>query len=161
MARYAEGTTVTVSQSKAEIEKLLKSKGSDQQIFGESADGARVMFRIDDRMYQFDVPYPDPKDRAFTRNSRGYGLTADRVKARIDAEIRRRWRVLLIRLKVKFETVENGAATIQEEFLANLMLPDGSTMAEYMEPKIEEIYTTGKMPDSLPGLKALPGRSNS
>jgi hypothetical protein len=153
MSKYAEGTEVPVSKSRTEIESLLKKRGVVQHFFGETLEGARIMFILHGRMYRFDIPYPDPEDREYSRDSHGWLLSDAKAKLKLDAEIRRRWRIMIIRLKVKFETVDDREGSLDEEFLANLILPDGSTMSEYMEPKIEEIYATGKMPDTLPGLE--------
>jgi hypothetical protein len=115
------------------------------------------MFELQGLKFRFDVPYPDPADRKFTRNARGWA-TAAQIKARIEAETRRRWRVLFMRLKMKFETIESEDIPISEEFLANIMLPNNSTVKDFIEPQINHIYETGAMPNMLPGLEqnALP-----
>jgi hypothetical protein len=156
--RYAEGTDVPVDKSRFEIEKLLISRGADQRIFGEDEQGARVMFRMHGRMYKFDIVYPSKSDRSITYDSRGYALSKDRVTARYQKEIQRRWRVLLISLKARFEIIDSEAATVDQEFMAYTMLPDGSTVGDNIESCIEDAYQSGRMPELLPRFKALPGR---
>ncbi|MEN6370510.1 MAG: hypothetical protein ABFD64_00715 [Armatimonadota bacterium] len=157
--RYAEGTDVPVEKSRNEIEKILISRDADQRIFGEDEQGARVMFRLHGRMYKFDIVYPSRSDRSIACDSRGYALTKDRVAARYQKEIQRRWRVLLISLKARFEIIDSEAATVDQEFMAYTMLPDGSTVGEHIEPSIEYAYQTGQIPELLPRFKALPGRN--
>lgn len=67
-----------------------------------------------------------------------------------------------MRLKMHFEAVANGDVPIERELLLHAMLPNGATVAEYVEPAVERAYQTGVMPESLlSGLKALPERSGS
>jgi hypothetical protein len=70
----------------------------------------------------------------------------------------RRWRSLLLRIKAKLEAIADGMTTVEEEFLANLMLPDGSTVIEEVLPRLAVAYETGKMPQLLPGLPAPRGK---
>lgn len=159
MTRYAEGTEVTVDKSKQEIERLLKSRGADQRIFGEDEVGAQVIFRIAGLKLKFEIIYPSPDDRSITHSKSGYWMKPAQIKARYDAEIRRRWRVLLIQLKVKFETIDSGAANIGKEFLAYIMLPNGATVSEQVAPSIAKAYESGDMKPLLNWQAALPGRS--
>ncbi len=38
--------------------------------------------------------------------------------------------------------------------MAHIVLPDGTTVAEFMAPQIEQSYESGKMPSMLPQLEA-------
>jgi hypothetical protein len=160
MSRYAEGTTVAIEQSQVDIRKLLKKNQAEQIVIGESNEGGTVGFTLSGRMYRFAVDYPDPSEKRFTHHGRGYRLPTEQAKNRFEAEKRRKWRVLLIQLKIKFELVEGEAATLEQEFLSYIMLPDGSTVGQVTESAIEYAYQTGKMPELMPGLHALPGRSD-
>src|SRR4051812_11292513 len=106
MSKYAEGTEVTAERSKAEIERLITRYGGDLISFGwRNEHTAVVGFRWRERLIKFDVRLPDPRD--FQRTAHNIQRNPAQLKAALDAETRRRWRVLLIRLKVKFETVES------------------------------------------------------
>lgn len=135
--RFAETTKVPVSQSRGEIEKLL-SKHKCQQ-FGTAVDylelKARVQFSAHDRTLRFVVGLPDPKK--FKRDQ-------DR-----EQEERRIWRSLLLVIKAKLEAVDTGIATFEQEFLANIVMPNGRTVAEIVLPQIAESYSTGRMPLAL------------
>ena len=41
--------------------------------------------------------------------------------------------------------------TFEEEFLSYIVLPDNSTVGEYMLPQIESAYQSDEMPRMLPG----------
>ena len=55
---------------------------------------------------------------------------------------RQRWRALSLCIKAKLEACESGITTFEEEFLAQLVLPGGVTVAEKIMPSI----MSGKMP---------------
>jgi hypothetical protein len=130
---YAEGTKVPVGQSRAELERVLERYGAEAFMYG--VDGARavIQFRASGRLVRFDLPLPKDNDQ----------------------ETRRRWRALVLVVKSKLEAVASGIVTFEEEFLAHIVLPDGSKVAEWMGPQIEEAYASGKMPELLPSARQL------
>jgi hypothetical protein len=59
---------------------------------------------------------------------------------------RQRWRALSLVIKAKLESVESGIATIEQEFLANIVTPGGQTMAELLVPQLGEMRKQGRLP---------------
>src|SRR4051812_49389358 len=94
---YAHGTDVPPEKTQAEIVALLRKRGAIQHFFGEDARGAVVGFGVRGRQIRFTVPYPqkDPLGR--------------------EAEIRRRWRCLLLSIKAKFESVAVAESVSPEQ----------------------------------------------
>jgi len=41
--------------------------------------------------------------------------------------------------------------------MAHIVLPDGSTVGQFMRPQIESAYETGDMPNALPALPSSTG----
>lgn len=70
--------------------------------------------------------------------------------------MRQRWRALALVIKAKLEAIESGITTVDAEFLAHLVLPDGRTYGEFALPQIDEVYRSGAMPPLLPGVAASP-----
>lgn len=140
LRKYAEGTKVPVEKSKADLEGLLRKSGATSIAMGwDQTLGARVLFRLEERFVQILIPVPDPK--------------VYRTPAQREAEERRLWRSRLLIVKAKLEVVLSGETTVSREFLADLLLPDGSTVGDVTAPVIAEAYETGDMPRSLlPGL---------
>jgi hypothetical protein len=64
--------------------------------------------------------------------------------------VRRLWRALLLAIKAKLEVVESGLAIFEEEFLSNIVMPDGCTVGEHARPWIAEAYETGRVKGLLP-----------
>lgn len=132
--RYAAGTSVDVTKSRMEVEVLLTKHGSSQVLLG--SDSAKrsgfVGFTIGGRQYRLSVP---PRE-SNTRN-------ADQID-------RERWRALVLLLKAKLEVVASGMVPMEQEFLAYIVLPNGSTVGAEIMPRIAESYETGNMPNLLP-----------
>lgn len=128
--RFAQDTFVPVSTSEAESKKRLREAGADQIAVFESADKALLAFTLHGRQYRLTVPI----------------VTKAKDKAQED---RRAWRLMLLLLKAKLEAVREGATTIEREFMADLVMPNGQTMAEYIEPQISLAYERGAMPAAL------------
>ncbi len=63
---------------------------------------------------------------------------------------RQKWRALYLVIKAKLEAVESGISCFEDEFLANIVLPDGSLVGNFMRPQIEQVYSSGNMPALLP-----------
>ena len=59
---------------------------------------------------------------------------------------RARHRALLLILKAKLEAIEAGATEFDQEFLANIVLPDGQAVGQWLRPRITAAYESGRMP---------------
>lgn len=161
MPRYASNTEVGTDKSKSEIERTLSRYGADEFAYATRTGMAVIGFRMNNRRIKMILPLPD-------RNSEEFTLTPSKKWIRDEKQAyeaweqacRQRWRALALVIKAKLEAVECGICDFESEFLADVMLPDGSRVADFIKPQIEEVYQTGQMPELLPGLKALPG-SNS
>jgi hypothetical protein len=151
MTRYASGTDVSTDKSKAEIEKTLQRYGADEFCYATKPQAAMVGFRIKGRYVRICLPLPDPKSGQFTRTpGRGLVRTSDQAYAAWEQACRELWRALALVIKAKLEAVESGISTVEREFLADTMLPDGRTVGQSLEPLVQEAYDTGRMPSLMP-----------
>ncbi len=149
MGRYAQTTTVASERSRSEIEATLVRYGAGAFMYGWEEERAIVQFRMGGRHIRFDLPMPDKDDPEFTHHSRGE-RTATAAHQAWEQATRQRWRALALVVKAKLEAVESGIATFEEEFLAHILLPDGSTVGQWAAPQVESAYLTGAMPKLLP-----------
>ena len=150
---YAEGTKVPVEKSKAEIERLLRKHGATQFTSGwdDEKGISRMMCRMQDRMFRFDVLMPDPE--AYRLTEGGRERSDKDAEAAAEKEHQRRWRARLLIIKAKLEMIASGESDVATEFMADLLLPNGTTVRETLLPRIDKAYETGKMPSmSLPAL---------
>jgi hypothetical protein len=118
-------------------------------MYGDDGDKALVMFRMDGRHIRFTLPLPNIENYGHTPTgkTRSKSSMADAYKK----DVRQKWRALLLTIKAKLESVDSGITVFDEEFMAQIVLPDGGTIGEHMMPQIEHAYETGKMPSLLPG----------
>ena len=114
---YAERSKVSVGQSKADIEKLLKRYGASAFANMEREGLAQVAFTMEGRNILFRMQLPDNEQQE-----------------------RSIWRALLLTIKGKLESAERGIETFEEAFLANIVMPDGQTVAEATMPAIQHHY---------------------
>jgi hypothetical protein len=54
-------------------------------------------------------------------------------------------------IKAKLEAVEAEISTFEDEFLAYIVLPDGSTFGDWARPQIAAVYELNTMPALMPG----------
>ena len=133
---YAKGTTVPVSQSRAEVERVLTKYGATK--FGTMTEPLRVsvFFEVKGRQVQWSIPIPEKKKF--------------RYETDYDKEVRRRWRVLVITIKAMLEAVESKLLTFDEAFLAHIVIPGTArTLGESIAPKLDALYEGKSLPALL------------
>jgi hypothetical protein len=158
MSAYAASTDVSSARSRDEIERTLQRYGADQFLYGWQDDAAMVGFRMEGRQIRFLLAMPSKDERRFTHHSRG-ARAPDAALREWEQAVRQRWRALALVIKAKLEAVQSGISEFEDEFLANIVLPDGKTAGGWLRPQIAEAYRVGSMPPLLPMLSAPePGR---
>lgn len=145
---YASGTDVTPDKSRAEIERTLIRYGATKFMYGWDERSAVVMFDMKNRRLKFLLPLPDRKE--FTKTPTGKERTANSAGEAYDQAVRQRWRALGLAIKAKLESVEVGIEQFDEAFMAQIVLPDGGTVGQWMQPQIKFAYEQGVMPPLLP-----------
>jgi len=136
---FASKTYVPIDRTQGEIKNTLSKYGADGFAYGENRGQSVVMFEMGGRRIKFVLPMPpQPSDRATQASIKTY-----------EQLCRTRWRCLLLAIKAKLECVESGITTLEQEFLAHIILPNGQTVGSVMIPQIESSYNNGKMPPLL------------
>lgn len=149
---YAENTSVSTEKSRGEIERTLQRYGADQFMYGWDQDKAVVGFRMHGRHIKFLLPMPDKNDKQFTKTPTGKERSETQAFKEWEQACRQKWRAMSLVIKAKLEAVEAGIAIFEDEFMANIVLPNGSTVSQFMLPQIEAAYETREMPKMLPDL---------
>jgi len=136
--KYAQNTSVPISRSKAQIEETFLRYGIEEFGTGVSPRGAGIIFKHENRVYKINVPDPNRDD---------FATDIKWEQARWV-----RWRVKLLSLKAKLEEIEHGLETFDDQFLAHLALPDGTTVSDFMRlPENVARLEKTKMPKLLTG----------
>lgn len=152
MAKYAANTAVASEASRAEIERTLRRYGATEFAYGWKADRAVIGFAMADRHVRFELPLPDRNARRFTHTpTRGTPRSAEAQEREYEQAVRQSWRALALVIKAKLEAVDAGITTVEQEFLAHIVLPDGSTVGQWAAPQLAEVYGSRQMPQLLPG----------
>lgn len=144
---YAQDTQVSPEKSQQEIASTLRRYGASSFLFGWEEDRALIQFNAHDRQIRFIVSMPTAEDRRFQVTDTGRSRR-DPNAAR-EAEVRRRWRCLALVIKAKLEAVESGVTEFEEEFLAQIVMPNGATVGQSVLPNVHRAYELGSMPSSL------------
>ena len=112
-ATFAKKTRVPVERTQQAIQVLLKKHGAEA--FGTYGDSttAAVAFKMRGLSYRIELPVPKSDEQGF----------------------RARWRLVLLLVRAKLELVAVGASTIEREFLADQVMPNGKTVGDSF-PKI-------------------------
>jgi hypothetical protein len=155
MPRYAEKTTVTSDETRLEIERTLKRYQATAFGYGWEENRALIEFRLADRRIRFVLPLPPKAEFERTPERRLVRSPAEQEKAWEQA-CRQRWRALALVIKAKLEAIEAGVVSVEEEFLAHTVLPDGRTVGELAIPAVRHAYATGEFRPLLPGLEEPP-----
>lgn len=154
MSSFAENTTVSVSRSQGHIQETLRRYGADQFGVMEGMGRASVMFVYSGLSVRISVDIPRREDYSETETGRERKeASADKVHQQA---VKQRWRCLLLAIKAKLESVESGISTIEQEFMAWVVMPDGTTLGERLLPHLRQIASTGELPKLLPQLPQVP-----
>ena len=157
-SQYASSTTVSSERTEAEIRRLLVKHGATAFMSGQRADLAAVSFEIADRQIRLLLPLPDRESDEFVLTpGRGRRRHPDDAQRAWEQACRSSWRALLLIIKAKLEAIASGITTVEREFLADVVLPDKSTVGEWAAEQLAVAYSSGGMPALLPGTSRLGG----
>ena len=117
--RFAEDTKVPISRSLDEIRHTVARYGGEQFLHAAMDDRLIIGFSKEGRQVRFQVGQ-DPGD---PQNNR------------------RLARALLLVLKAKLEAVASGVSIFEDEFLANIVMPDGKLVAAHVRPRLAAAYS--------------------
>ena len=157
-SKFATQTMVTVEKSRADIEAVLSRYGANQ--FGYATDSIRglasIQFRAKDRQVRFILRLPSFTEKRFAFTASDKPRSSDDQRKVYEQACRQRWRALLLCIKAKLEAVECGITEFEAEFMAQIVLPSGQTVGEFMAPQIANAYLTGESPPGIAGLLPAP-----
>lgn len=146
MTTYAKGTSVSTEKSLNEIRSTLKRYEATSFVMMEQEKSVIVAFEMLNRRVRFVLPLP-LRDNFKVK----YG-TSLRIatQEQFDKAVRECYRALVLTIKAKLQSVESGIETMDEAFMAQMVIADGRTMSEWAKPQLEQLYGgQQKMPPML------------
>jgi len=151
-SRYASQTKVSVEKSKVEIEKNLVRYGATGFAYAWQDNTAMVSFKLSERIINLKLNLPDKDSEEFVYTEAYRNRRSDeQIYAKWEQACRQAWKSLSLIILAKLEAVEAGITTLEKEFLADLQLPDGKTVADHVIPAVRKSYMEGKTLNLLPG----------
>lgn len=151
MSKYAAQTNVSSELSRLEIEKTLIRYGAEGFAYATTQGRAIIGFSMNERQIKFILPLPVLSE--FRLTPTGRTRTENSQYEAWEQACRQRWRALNLVIKAKLEAVECGISVFEDEFMANIVLPGGQTVSDFMKPQIEQAYISGEVPRLLPMLE--------
>jgi len=136
---YAHKTPVEVVRTRTQIEDELRRRGATSFGYNVDDDAAEavIAFTMRGLQVRMSLPLPSFDDDAFRYTPSGKYQRSPAEQAKTyEAEIRRRWRSLLLIVKAKLVAVDDGITTIEREFLSDVVVGD-ATVWERMRPELE------------------------
>ena len=108
---------------------------------------AMIGFQMGFRHIRFLIALPDKTAPEFTRTPGGRReRSTAQAHAAWEQACRQRWRALNLVIKAKLEAVESDISTIEDEFMAWTVLPNGLTVGESFGAEIAQCIEAGEMP---------------
>lgn len=151
MAKYAANTSVSTELSRIEIEKTLIRYGAENFAYATATGKAMIGFTMYNRQIKFLLPLPVISE--FSKTPTGRERSENSKYEAWEQACRQRWRALNLVIKAKLEAVECGISEFEDEFMANIVLPGGETVSNFMKPQIDAAYISGTVPRMLPMLE--------
>lgn len=146
--RYATRTDVEIEDSLADIAALLRRYGAGELVTGYSRERGCVAFRLGGRTVQLSIPMPTLEQ--FAHTPKGKRRAREQQEKQWDQARRQRWRAAALVIQAKLEACEVGISTLEREFLADLALPNGSTVGDELMPALDRALSSGELPRLLP-----------
>ncbi len=146
--RYARNTQVSSDRSIAEIRKTVERYGATGFLFGTSDGVGIVGFQLQNLAIRSLLPMPLMDD--FLRTPTGRERDSNSARIEHEKASRQRWRALALVVKAKLEAVESGIATLEDEFLAYILLDGKRTVGEALRSDVANAYFGDKAPKLLP-----------
>lgn len=150
MAKYAQQTTVSCDSSRNEIERTLKRYGARSFAYATQENKASIMFEFNKKRIRFLLILPNINERKFTHTeARGTRRTTEAQEREHEQDCRQKWRALCLVIKAKLEAVASGISIFEDEFMANIVLPNNQTAGEYFLPMVNDAYLNNTLPPMI------------
>lgn len=128
--RYAEGTTVSVENSRAEISSILTKHGVKNQGWWSGPEGDELMFDLGGHRFRFTMAKLTAKALR-ERDGKRYTYPGNiNWEAKVESEWRRTWRANVLLLKAKLEFIASGDTTLERELMPYMLVDGNRTLGD-------------------------------
>ena len=116
---------------------------------------AMISFIFNGMQIRHLIEMPEQDDPEFTETPTGRKCRSeDIIYRKWEQATRQRWRALALVIKAKLEAIESGISTLEDEFMAWIVTPDGKQIRDHVLAYLDD-YKKGHVPKLLlPGAKS-------
>jgi len=136
--RRTQKRQVSSDRSIAEIRKAGERYGATGFMFGTSDGTSVIAFQLQNRAIRIRVQSPRLED--FRLTPKGSERNATAMRNECEKTSRQRWRAIAAVIKAKLEAIENKVSSLDDEFLAHVLVDDKYTVAEALRDGIAKVY---------------------
>lgn len=142
---FAKNTKVSPERTIEEIKCTLRRYGVEDFGHLESKSQAAFGFKVDNLAIQISVALPSIDDDSVRLTASGLERPDEACQRELEQQIRTRWRALLLAVKAKLEAVEAGISTVEQEFMAFVVV-DGRPLGELVIPELKQAAIENRRP---------------
>lgn len=146
--QFASRTEVSVEKTELEIRALLKRYGATGLLTGFHRGFEVIAFELEGLHIRFTFETPTEADCGVRDN--GTVQSRNQIAAAVEQARRTLWRELLLNIKSKLVMASSRYRTVEQEFMADIVLPNDFTMYEWTHPQLRAMLAGGEMPKLLP-----------
>jgi len=146
--KYAEGTTVSVEKSQAELRQILARYKTTRFGLMEEPGRTIIVFEMSGLPFRISIDLPKKEDDVFLyKTHAGTGRktkrTPDAAYEQWERACRQKWRVMLLIIKANLEAAGMGILTPEQALMPFLVTSSGRTIMEETYPRLKEIAAKG------------------
>jgi hypothetical protein len=116
-----------------DLHNQLTLSGADAIVIEWDMQRIVVSFRLKKISVIFRVPLPDPLDSTLRLDADGKQRPAKAIMREVQTLRSRQWRQLSMVIRWKLVSVASGIESVEEAFMAQLLLRSGETMSEWIK----------------------------
>lgn len=143
---YTRGDSFSCGTSREHIQRALLNSGATDVLFSQRGNKSAIAFRSGGRQFRIVISLPHPDEASPLRKDTADGPGGDAKAKILERATRRMWHATALGIAAKLGAVEAGAATLESEFLAHVVLPGNRTVLDEIEPVIDSAYRSGLRP---------------
>ncbi len=143
---YTRGDSFSCGVSREHIERALVDHGATDILFSKRGDKSAIAFRSGGRQFRIVISLPHLDEALPLRKDTADGPGGEAKAKILERATRRMWHATAVGIAAKLGAVAAGAATLESEFLAHVVLPGNRTVLDELAPVIDSAYRSGLRP---------------
>jgi hypothetical protein len=145
MGRYARNTRVDFRKSIMDIEKELTRFGASKFAYIRGDLSTAILFEYHGKAIRMQLELPNMSDDEFKLTPTGRKTSTENQIKKWEQGIKQRWRALLLLVKAKLVSIEDGISSFEVEFLPYIVTSNRKTIAENIVPNLDKVNNSNML----------------